>query len=131
MACGAVLQQSQDEEWVPLGFFSKAFKDKEKAASTFTRELTAIYKALHHFRHVVEGHSFKLSADHMAKVKAMEKPYERPILKESRMLSFISQFDVNVVHIPGKENQVGGILSRPMRSLNSLSLEASILKKKL
>ena len=131
IACGGVLQQQQDSEWVPLGFFSKTFNDKEKAASTFTRELTAIYKALHHFRHLVEGHSFNIYTDHMAIVKAMEKPYERPILKESRMLSFISQFDVNVIHIPGKENQVADILSRPMGNLNSLSLEANIMKEEI
>ena len=131
LACGAVLQQQQGEDWVPLGFFSKTFNDKEKAASTFTRELTAIYKALHHFRHLVEGHSFNIYTDHMAIAKAMEKPYERPILKESRMLSFISQFDVNVIHIPGKDNQVADILSRPMGNLNSLSLEANIMKEEI
>ena len=69
---------------------------------------------MHHFRHLVEGHSFSIYTDHMAIIKAMEKMHERPILRKSRMLSFISQFDVTVVHIPGEENQVSDILSRPM-----------------
>ena len=42
----------------------------------------------------------------MVIVKAMEKMYERLIIKESRMLFFISQFGVTVVHIPGTDNQV-------------------------
>ena len=67
----------------------------------------------------------------MAIVKAMEKPYGRPILKESRMLSFISQFDTTLVHNPGMENQVADILSRPMGNLDSFSLEPNILKEEI
>ena len=58
-ACGTVLQQKHNDEWVPLGFYSKGFEEKGNALSTFTRELTAVYKALHNFSRWVEGRACK------------------------------------------------------------------------
>ena len=42
------------------------------------------------------------------------------------MLSFIYQFDVTIVQIPGKDNLAADILSNSMGNLNSL--ETNILK---
>ena len=102
-ACGAVVQQKHNDEWVPLGFCSKDLKEKEKASSTFNRKLTALYKALHHFRHLVERHSFNIYTDHMTIVKAMEKPMKGQFKNNPECYHF-SQFDATVLHNPGKEN---------------------------
>ena len=52
---GAVLQQCIDCEWCPIPFFSKKLKPSETCYSTFDHELLAIYLAVKHFLHFLEG----------------------------------------------------------------------------
>ncbi len=54
----------RDSEWRPISFFSKAMKPAERRYSTFDRELLAIYLAIKHFRHFVEGRLFHILTDH-------------------------------------------------------------------
>ena len=64
MAVGAVLQQYIHGQWCPLAYFSKTLKPPETRYSTFDCELLAIYLAVKHFRHFVEGRSFHTLTDH-------------------------------------------------------------------
>ena len=120
-AVGAVLQEKRGDLYVPLGFFSRKLEPREKVSSIFARELLAIFLAIKHFRHFLEGHSFKVFTDHSAITQAITNPLERPHVKENRMLVFISQFDVEIIHIPGKDNQIADLLSRPNLQLNMLT----------
>ena len=54
-AVGAVLQQDIGGQWCPIAYFSKQLQAAQKRYSTFDRELLAIYQAIRHFRHFVEG----------------------------------------------------------------------------
>ena len=54
-AVGAVLQQYMDNRWCPIAYFSRKLRPAETRYSTFDRELLAIYLAIKHFRHFVEG----------------------------------------------------------------------------
>ena len=121
---GASLQQYQDGAYRPLGFFSKEFTEKEKMDSTFGRELTAIFKALKYFRHLLQGNYFTIFCDHQPIIRAFEKSLDREVPKESRMLSYISQFDTNIVYLPGssKEIQVADYLSRQFEECGSVQL---------
>ena len=56
-AVGAVLQQYDDNQWCPIAYFSRQLQPAEKY-STFNRELLAVYLAIKHFRHFVEGREF-------------------------------------------------------------------------
>ena len=58
VAVGAVLQQYIDDRWCPVAFFSTKLKPAETRYSTYDRELLAIYLAIKHFRHFVEGRKF-------------------------------------------------------------------------
>ena len=60
-AAGVVLQQEVGNDIQPLGFFSKVFSRIERKYLTFDRELTAIVKALKHFRYFLEGQEFTLT----------------------------------------------------------------------
>ena len=126
IAVGAVLQEYRDEKWIPIGFFSTKLSKREQLYGSFTRELIAIYTALKHFRHYLEGSKFKIYTDHAAIIPAMKNSLDRPISKESRMLSFISQFDAEVVHVPGKENEIADLLSRPFGAVNACGLLSNI-----
>ena len=55
VAVGAVLQQFIDNHWCPIAFFSTKLKPAETRYSAFDRELLAVYLAVKHFRHFVEG----------------------------------------------------------------------------
>ena len=63
-AVGAVLQQYSGHVWHPIAYFSKALQPAETRYSTFDRELLAIYLALKHFRHFLEGREFFILTDH-------------------------------------------------------------------
>ena len=57
-AVGAVLQQYTDNQWCPIAYFSRQLQPAEKKYSTFDRELLAVYLAIKHFWHFVEGCEF-------------------------------------------------------------------------
>nr|VZI26347.1 unnamed protein product [Spirometra erinaceieuropaei] len=61
---GAVLQQRLAGSTQPLAFFSKKLLPAETRYSTFGRELLAIYLAVMHFRHFLEGRDFTVFTDH-------------------------------------------------------------------
>ena len=60
MVVGAVLQQREagQTSWRPLGFFSKKLESAQRNYSTFDRELLAVYLAIKHLWHQLEGRSF-------------------------------------------------------------------------
>lgn len=64
VAVGAVLQQFTDNIWKPISYFSRTLTTTERRYSTFDRELLAIYLAIRHFRHFVEGRNFHIVTDH-------------------------------------------------------------------
>ena len=71
MAVGAVLQQQIGNQWCPITYFSRKLKPAETRYSTFDRELLAIYLAIKHFRHFVEGRTFHVLTDHKPLVYAL------------------------------------------------------------
>ena len=107
-AIGAVLQQQVGDDWEPLGFFSKKLNGAEHKYSAYDRELLAMYKAVRHFRHMVEGRTFRILTDHKPLVAAFrqEKTSDNSTPRQSRHLDFISQFTTDVKHISGEDNVV-------------------------
>ena len=59
LATGAVLQQFINQKWQPISYYSRKLSPAERKYSTFDRELLAVYRAIKHFRHFVEGHPFQ------------------------------------------------------------------------
>jgi hypothetical protein len=64
MAVGAVLQQYVDGAWRPLSFFSKKMKPSKTRYSTFDRELLAVYLAIRHFCHFLEGRNLRTTTSY-------------------------------------------------------------------
>jgi len=121
VAAGAVLQQAIDGTWKPLAFFSKAFRPAETRYSAFGRELLAVYLAIHHFRHMLEGQQFHILTDHQALIHALHRPHGKHSPREARHLDYISQFTSDIRYVKGAHNVVADTLSRT--SVNSADIE--------
>ena len=63
-AVGAVLQQQHQQQLKPLAYFSRDLKPTEQRYSTFGRELLAMYLAVKHFQHSLEGRQFVILLSH-------------------------------------------------------------------
>lgn len=113
VAVGAQLEQrlGPSKTWSPIAFFSRKLSVAETKYSTFDRELLAAYLAIGHFRHFLEGRPFALHTDHKPLKGAFASTAERSP-RQTRHLSFISEFTTNVVYVPGEENVVADALSR-------------------
>ena len=112
LAVGAVLQQVIHGEVQPLEFFSRKLQPAQVRYSTFGRELLAIYLAVKHFRHLLEGRSFSIYTDHKPLVYAFRSVSDRYSPRESRQLDFVSQFTSDVRYLEGTDNVVADALSR-------------------
>ena len=111
-AVGAVLQQFIDGQWRPISYFSKKLRPPETRYSTFDRELLAIYLAIKHFRHFVEGRVFHISTDHKPLTYAPTTRSDRHSPRQARHLDFILQFTSDIRHVKGTDNAVADALSR-------------------
>ncbi|BHF60215.1 hypothetical protein SprV_0100317800 [Sparganum proliferum] len=124
VAVGAVLQQHLAGSTQPLAFFSKKLLPAETHYSTFGRELLAIYLAVKHFRHFLEGQEFTIFTDHKPLTFAIHSRPDKLSPRELRHLDYISQFTSDIRHIDGSRNEVADALSRP--SIAHLQLSPGI-----
>jgi len=72
-AIGAVLEQVGHKGAQPLAFLSKKLKLVQQKYSPYDRELLAIYVAVKHFRHMLEGRRFAVYTDHKPLIYAFNK----------------------------------------------------------
>ena len=110
---GAALHQVVGGVFQPLSFFSAKLKEPETRYSTFDRELLAIFSALRHFRFTVEGRPVTVYTDHLPLITALGRVRPPWSQRQQRQLSYISEFDVTLTHVPGKSNVTADALSRP------------------
>lgn len=111
-AVGAVLEQLTSRGPAPVAFFSKKLSPAESRYSTFDRELLAVHLATRHFRHLLEAAPFKVNTDHLPLVHAFTKQSDPCSARQQRQLSAIAEFNCELQHVPGKENNVADALSR-------------------
>ena len=123
VAVGAVLQQFVQGEWCPIAYFSRKLKPAETRYSTFDRELLAIYLAIKHFRHILEGRQFSVLTDHKPLTYSLSSSPNRHSPRQIRHLDFISQFTSDIRHIQGSTNQAADALSR-VQEVSQVSAQA-------
>jgi RNase H-like domain found in reverse transcriptase len=110
---GAVLQQGEEKRMQPLAFFSKKLDSTQQRYSTFDRELLACYEAVCHFRWLLEGRKFYILSDHKPLSFALHKAADAWSARQQRQLSYVAEFTSDIRHVPGRENVVADMLSRP------------------
>ena len=111
-ALGAVLHQLVDNHKQPLSFFSRTLSPTQVKYSAYDRELLAIYLAIKHFKHLLEGRSFTIYTDHKPLIFAFQQDLNKASPRQARQLDFIAQFSTNIQYITGPENTVADTLSR-------------------
>ena len=111
VAVGAVLQQYINEQWHPIAIFSKKLTPAETRYSTFDRELLAIYLAIKHFRHFIEGRQFHVITDHKPLTFALFTKSSKLTPRQICHLDLISQFTTDVRHVNGLNNPQADALS--------------------
>ena len=116
-AVGAVLQQRISGSLMPLAFFSRRLEPRERRYSTFHRELLAVYLAVRHFRHFLEGRQFQIWTDHKPLVYALTRKSDHHSPRVVRQLSYIAEITSDIRHISGHENIPADALSRNVASI--------------
>ena len=86
VAVGAVLQQFINGNWAPIAYFSRKLQPAERKYSTFDRELLAVYLAIRHFRHFVEGRTFHILTDHKPLTYSLQTNADRHSPRQARHL---------------------------------------------
>ncbi len=107
------MQQKSGDHWQPLCFFSRKLTDTESRCSTFDCELLAAQAAIKNFRHCCKGSFFQLWTNHKPLVTALSRVSIPISPRQQRQLSFISEFNVQLLYLPGLKNDVANFLSHP------------------
>lgn len=113
LAMGGTLEQFTDGSWQPLAFFSKAWRPPQAKYAPYDKELVAIVESIKHFRYYIEGAVFTIFTDHLPLVRGLKKACVPLSSMQQRHFAFISEYTDDLRHLPGKNNLVADLLSRP------------------
>ena len=112
VAVGAVLTQRQGQHWVPIAFHSRLLNDTEQKYSVTELEALAVLDAVRKFRYYLHGPKpFEVITDHSALQYVQINPEKSEQL--TRWRSALLEFNMKIVHRPGKELAFVDYLSRP------------------
>ena len=118
----AVGAQFINNQWQPISNFSRKLSHTERRYSTFDRELLAVYLAIKHFHHFVEGRVFSVYTDHKPLTFSLHTKSDTHSPRQLRHLDFIAQFTSDIRHIQGRQNPVADALSRvELNAVDSVS----------
>jgi transposase InsO family protein len=112
-ASGGVLNQLEDDgKWHPVAFLSKGLTPAERNYTIGEQELLAIIKCLKTWRHLLEGtnHPITVWTDHK-NLEAFKSPQNlNP--RQARWSSYLTRFELKLVHRPGRSSGKPDALSR-------------------
>ncbi len=112
-ASGAVLtQMDENGNRHPVAYLSQSFNPAERNYEIYDRELLAIYRALDEWRHYLQGspHTITVLSDH--KNLTYFRKAQKLNRRQARWSLFLSEFDLQLVHVPGTKMVVADALSR-------------------
>jgi len=109
---GAVLSQNQDGAEVVIAYASRTLSRPESNYDVTKRELLAIIFGLKTFRQYLLGRKFVIRTDHSALQWLRRTP--EPMGQLARWLTFVEQFQFELIHRPGaKHGNADGLSRRP------------------
>jgi hypothetical protein len=111
-ALGAVLkQQDLNGDWHPCGYYSSSLTETERNYTVGDRELMAIIRALDNWRHYLMGspHPIVIYSDHK-NLLYFKKP-QKLNRRQARWSLLLSQYDLELKHLPGEKNTQADALS--------------------
>ncbi|CAC5423883.1 unnamed protein product [Mytilus coruscus] len=110
IAIGAVLSQLQNGQEKVICYASHVLMKPQRKYCTTRKELLAVVKFCRHLRHYLPGRRFVLRTDHNSLVWLMRFKHIEGQL--ARWLEEPAQFDMEIVHRPGKKDLNADGLSR-------------------
>ena len=110
IAIGASLNQDNGNGLQPIAYLSKKLLPAETRYPVHEQEQLAILVALKKWRHYVHGTKIKILMDHKSLVYLGTQPQLSN--RQVRWNEFMSQFDLDIVYLKGKDNVVADALSR-------------------
>ncbi|KAK7481756.1 hypothetical protein BaRGS_00027004 [Batillaria attramentaria] len=109
-AIGAVLSQSQGDQTRIIAYGSKVLTPPQRKYCTTRKELLALVAFTRQYRHYLLGRRFTARTDHSSLAWLMRFKNLRGQL--ARWMEELSQYDIQVVHRPGKDHTNADALSR-------------------
>lgn len=110
LGIGAVLKQPTDEILRPVSYFSKSLTSYQKNYTITELECLAIVEALRYWHHYLHGRKFVIHTDHSS-LKWIHN-HKSPNTRLMRWSIELSQYDFDIVHVPGDRNTEADDLSR-------------------
>jgi hypothetical protein len=109
-AIGAELSQVQNGQEKVIAYASHSLNPAQKNYCTTRKELLAVVMYTRHFRHYLLGRSFYVRTDHVSLAWLMR--FKQPTGQLARWLEELSQYDLKIVHRPGRNHGNADALSR-------------------
>jgi len=111
-AIGGILYQLSDKKEVrPLGFYSKSLNEAQQAYGAIDKELLALEGSVKHFHYLLEGNHCTVYVDHKPLVNILGSKNCKLRFRKLRLL-YLSEFDLDIQHIDGVDNEIADYLSR-------------------
>ena len=130
VAVGAVLMQRYGEELHPVAYYSQKLTSTEINYPVHELELLAIFKSLKHRRHYLINQECLIYTDHKPLTFLLTQETLSP--RQQRWITFLSDFKVDIIAIPGAKNVVADALSRyPYHHIKALTESAETIKAQL
>jgi hypothetical protein len=108
---GACLYQtSRDGTTRIVAYYSKMFSPEERRYCTTRKEMTAIVRALRHWRPYLVGRKVHVKSDHSSLQYLLKCKHLPP--QWGRYLDLLSEFDLEIQYVPGREQKISDYLSR-------------------
>jgi len=95
-----------------VAFLSKTFSPAEQNYEIYDRELLAMIRALEEWRHYIQGsgHTTNVLSDHQN--LTIYKEAQKLNRRQARWFLFLSEYDIKLIHTPGKKMIESDALSR-------------------
>ena len=120
-----LLQEQENGEWKPVGYWSRTLNSAEKAYSPTERECLAVVWSVTKLRPYIEMTKFTVRTDHNALRWLMN--IDDPTGRLIRWRLRLSEFDYTIAYRPGRVHQVSDALSRiPTEGVDTQPLDDDI-----
>jgi hypothetical protein len=133
-ATGAVLSQQSDSDskWHPIAFFSKSLNEVQRNYEIHDKEMLAIVRALEEWRHFLEGaaHSVEIWTDHR-NLEFFRKS-QKLNRRQARWSLYLSRFDFELHHQPGRlMGRPDALSRRPDHGVSTDNEDVTLLRPEL
>lgn len=112
LTIGAALEQDENGNFEPLGFFSRKLASAKKNYHAYDCELLGIYAAIKFFEPTLDDREFRVRSDQKPLPNGLEQPIAKETKRQLQQLEYIAQLSVNIEHIFNHDKVTADALSR-------------------